>query len=441
MAALELHVLTLAPAGIIRAAGSTPWWQMTSIGLSRNRSEALADGLAVALAASIPWSTSATGVFAALWLLTYITICDFAEIRRVILRPAGGLPLLLIALGAAGMLWAGVSWAERFNGFGSYLKLAFIPLLLCHFNRSERAHHVVIGFLASCTVMLILSWTMFAWVDMPLPFRSKGTGIPVKDYIAQGGMFSICAFIVARFAWDFWRAGSRYFAIACALLAVAFLANIFYVATSRTSLVVVVILLIVFGYRQAHWKGMLGLGLAFLLLMAIAWPSAEYFRERVSLFAEEVQAFHPEGDPTPAGERMEFWKKSIGFIKEAPVFGHGTGSIREQFARAAAGKSGMAGEVSANPHNQIFAVGIQTGIIGIGLLIAMWLAHLMLFQSASVAAWIGLLITVQNIIGSMFNSHLFDFTHGWAYVVGVGIAGGVVLQQTAAAARRPDNTP
>ncbi len=31
-------------------------------------------------------------------------------------------------------------------------------------------------------------------------------------------------------------------------------------------------------------------------------------------------------------------------------------------------------------------------------------------------------------IGSLFNSHLFDFTHGWTYVLGVGIAGGTVLK-------------
>ena len=413
---------------------------MTSIGLSRKRFETLADGFAVALAAALPWSTSATGVFATLWLLTFLAIHEQAAIRRIILRPAGGLPLLLIAVGAAGMLWADVSWAERLDGLGSYLKLAFIPLLMCHFSRSERVHYALGGFIASSAVMLIVSWTMFAWPSMTLPFRPKSPGIPVKDYIAQGAMFTICAFIIIRFAWDFWRAGSRYFAIACVLLAVTFLANIYYVATSRTSLVVIIVLLILFGYRQAGWKGMLGFGAAFLILTAIAWPSAEYFRKRVTLFSEEVQSFRPDGDPTPAGERMEFWKKSIGFMKEAPVFGHGTGSIREQFARAAVGKSGMAAEVSANPHNQILAVGIQTGSVGIALLMAMLVAHLMLFQSASVAAWIGLLITVQNIIGSLFNSHLFDFTHGWVYVVGVGIAGGAVLKQ-AAAARLPDNTP
>jgi O-antigen ligase len=45
---------------------------------------------------------------------------------------------------------------------------------------------------------------------------------------------------------------------------------------------------------------------------------------------------------------------------------------------------------------------------------------------------VGLVVVIQNIVGSLFNSHLFDFTHGWVYVVGVGIAGGVVLKESVA---------
>jgi O-antigen ligase len=43
-------------------------------------------------------------------------------------------------------------------------------------------------------------------------------------------------------------------------------------------------------------------------------------------------------------------------------------------------------------------------------------------------AWIGLMVVVQNIFTSLFNSHIFDFHEGWMYVLGVGIAGGTVLQ-------------
>jgi hypothetical protein len=36
---------------------------------------------------------------------------------------------------------------------------------------------------------------------------------------------------------------------------------------------------------------------------------------------------------------------------------------------------------------------------------------------------------VQNMLSSLFNSHLFDFTEGWIYVLGVGVAGGMALAQ------------
>ena len=57
----------------------------------------------------------------------------------------------------------------------------------------------------------------------------------------------------------------------------------------------------------------------------------------------------------------------------------------------------------------------------------MWLVHLLLFRGEGLVAWIGLLVVVQNIFTSLFNSHLFDFHEGWMYVLGVGVAGGMTL--------------
>jgi O-antigen ligase len=41
----------------------------------------------------------------------------------------------------------------------------------------------------------------------------------------------------------------------------------------------------------------------------------------------------------------------------------------------------------------------------------------------------------QNVIGSLFNNHLFDFTQAWIYMFGVGVAGGMVLSQRLGSAR------
>jgi O-antigen ligase len=62
------------------------------------------------------------------------------------------------------------------------------------------------------------------------------------------------------------------------------------------------------------------------------------------------------------------------------------------------------------------------------VLLAMWFLHLLLFRGPGFANWIGLLVVVQNIVTSLFNSHVFDFHEGWMYVLGVGVAGGMVLK-------------
>ena len=126
---------------------------------------------------------------------------------------------------------------------------------------------------------------------------------------------------------------------------------------------------------------------------------------------------------------LEFLKKSVSFVKTAPLIGHGTGSIGEQFRKAAAGQSGAAGVGSVNPHNQILAVAIQLGLVGAAVLLAMWAAHLALFRGGGLIAWIGLVVVVQNIVSCLFNSHLFDFTQGWLYVFGVGVTGGMALRE------------
>ncbi len=42
------------------------------------------------------------------------------------------------------------------------------------------------------------------------------------------------------------------------------------------------------------------------------------------------------------------------------------------------------------------------------------------------------MVVLQNVFSSLFNSHLFDFHEGWMYVLGVGVAGGMVLRARSA---------
>ena len=149
-------------------------------------------------------------------------------------------------------------------------------------------------------------------------------------------------------------------------------------------------------------------------------------------FVRDYQIYKERDQPTSIGMRLEFWQKSLRFFAEAPIAGHGTGSTRDLFSQAAVGRPGDASaEIFGNPHNQTLNVAVQWGMIGVVVLYTMWLFHLLLFRGDSLVASIGLLVVLQNIFTSLFNSHLFDFHEGWMYVLGVGVAGGMALAQRA----------
>ena len=183
-----------------------------------------------------------------------------------------------------------------------------------------------------------------------------------------------------------------------------------------------------FAFWNFGWKGTIGIAAAGLVAVGL-WLSSAYLRTQVTNIVDEVQRYRSENAITRSGERLEFWRKSTLFVAEAAVIGHGTGSIRELFRRSAIAQSGASAQATANPHNQTFAVAIQLGLVGVAMLYAMWIAHLRMFRGPGLFVWIGLIIVVQNVASSLFNSHLFDFVQGWTYVFGVGVLGGMTLRR------------
>ena len=395
--------------------------------LSRGRLASIADGLVVAVAVSLPWSTSATAILAVLWIVTLIPTLHWVDIRRELAMPAGGLPVLLVGLGIVGMLWADVSLVERWKGLDSFFKLLAIPFLLAQFRRSDRGNWVFAGYLFSCMALLVATAVV---VVTPLaPALIHFDNVLVKNAATQSGEFVICIFGLLFLASETIDGRRWLTTIGIIAIILAMLADILYVSTGRTALATIPILLILFTLKKLKpW----GIALAFggaVLIGLVVWASSPYLRFRTAAIWTEVQKYEATDERTSSGERIEFWKKSIEFVREAPLIGHGTGSIGSLFEKAAAGQTGAAGVAAVNPHNQTFAVAIQLGFVGVITLWAMWIAHLSLFRGNGLAEWIGLVVVAQNIVGSLFNSHLFDFVQGWVYVIGVGVAGGVTLKR------------
>ena len=386
----------------------------------------LADWELVAVAIALPWSTSATAILLVVWLVTLLPTLDLAVFWREVKSPAGGLPVVLWLLGVFGMLWADVSWPDRFAGLGSFHRLLMIPLLLAQFRRSENGRWVLYGFLASAVALLLASWALvFGLVSWQTNHHLDHFGVAVHDVIAQSTIFLICLFALIWPIGELLLNRNWRLAIGLAGLAALFLANLVFVAISRADVVVIPVLIVVLGWRGFGFKGAILACIAAGILAAGAWLGSPYLRGRLQQAVDDVQIYRTTHVHNDIGDHFEFLKKSIAFVREAPVIGHGTGSIPDLFRRSTIGQTGAAAVVSVNPHNQILAVATQLGLVGATVLLGMWLAHYLLFRATDLTAWIGTVVVVENVVSSLSSSHLFDFVHGWLYVLGVGVVGGM----------------
>jgi hypothetical protein len=322
------------------------------------------------------------------------------------------------------MLWADVPWSERFGGLDGFHRLLVIPLLLAQFRRSENGHWVIYGYGGSAMCLLLTSWA-FALIPA---LRTHGNfyGVPVKDYIFQAGEFLICGFVLLGVAAELHKRDPWPAVTILVAAGILFLADDAFVITSRTGILVAPFLALALGWRVSGSKGVAAACLIGVVVAPVLWFSSPHLRSFTLQAVTDMRGYVATNAVSSSGLHLEFLRKSAGIVADAPLLGHGTGSIAEEFRRAAAGESGAAGVVTVNPHNQVFAVAIQLGCLGTAILIAMWIAHFMLFVGGGWVAWAGMAIVIENVVSSTVNSHLFDFSQGWLYVFGVGVTGGMV---------------
>jgi O-antigen ligase len=395
------------------------------------------DRLAMLIAILLPWSTSGVGIAAVLWLIAFVPTVEPRALWRSLARPASALPLLLVALALLGTLWSDASWHDRSHQLGQVAKFLLLPLLIYHFERSPRGIWVFVAFLASCTLLALAS--CIAFLDPNLSAKlyfSRGPYLPtkgvfVKNYIDQGQELSLCAVALAYPVVTLLQEKRVKLALLLAVVALGLVANMMFVVTSRTALVTMPVMLAVFALLHLRWRVAVAMLCAGALLVAAVWFASTTLRATVGKFVADYHQSEQLDNISGMGSRLEYWRKSLTFIADAPLIGHGTGATRGLFERAATGVKGPSSEVVSDPHNQTLNVAVQWGALGVIVLYAMWIAHLLMFRGGGLAGWIGLLVVIQNMLTSLFNSHLFDFAEGWMYVLSVGIAGGLMLRAPA----------
>ena len=401
----------------------------------------IADVFAILAALTLPWSTSLPGIFVLCWLGAVAWVMDWRAYGRNLAQPICYLPLAFAGLAALGMLWSDAAWGARLYAVSPTLKLLVLPGLFYHFERSQRGMWVLVAFLVSCTLLMLVSWIVLIEPGFSLkPVTDRERGIFVKNYIDQSQEFALCAVALAYPIVRLLQANRRWLAMMLVVISLGFIINMSFVIVSRTAMVTIPVMIAVFALLHLKWRTSLAIFCGLVVLAGLAFAASPLLQQKAATVLRDYELYKRANEPTSVGLRLEYWRKSLQFFAASPLVGNGTGSTLGLFQKAAIGRSGKdaTAMVIGNPHNQTLAVAVQWGVAGIVVLYAMWFAHLRLFRGEGLVAWIGLLVVVQNIFTSLFNSHIFDFHEGWMYVLGVGVAGGMMLaarQRNASAER------
>jgi O-antigen ligase len=347
-----------------------------------------------------------------------------------IMTPAAAIPVGLYALIVIGMLWSPTPFAPG-GGVGHYAKLLLIPVAMACAFTPRQGLQIGYGFLAGSLLVLVLSFLSF-FVFLPPPFRHAMDGVPVKDNAVQSGCFALCAFALALGGVSAWVAGNRRRAVAMMILALMFLADIFMIFISKTGVLMTAALVGLFVVQTEGWKRSLLIAAPIVLIAAIALSTSPQAQRRLAEIATDIHAVDSGKGSSEAtlstASRLDFWSKAVEFIGQAPLFGHGTGSTKSLYQSLEATRPSPYGEAVPDPHNQFFAIAIQVGLVGGAILLAMWAVHFSMFVGSSFACAIGQAVVIQNLIGSLFNSHLSTVTQGMLYCLAVGLLGGIVLR-------------
>ncbi len=378
---------------------------------------------AVATAFMIPVSTSGQAIALSIFVLFVALTVEREEWLVTFATPAAAIPVGLFLLILIGMSWSPTPFAPG-GGVAHYAKLLLIPVAMASSFTPRQAFQIGYGFLAGCLVVLVLSFLSF-FILLPPPFRHAMDGVPLKDNAVQSGCFALALGGVSV-----WVGGNRRRAAAMIILALVFLADIFMIFISKTGVLITAALIGLFVVHAEGWRRSLLIAAPIALVVAIALWSSVPAQRRLAEIATDIHAVDDDKGSSEAtlstASRLDFWSKAFEFIKEAPLFGLGTGSTKSLYQSLEATRPSPYGEAVPDPHNQFLAIAIQVGLVGGVILLVMWAVHFSMFIGRSFASAIGQAVVIQNFIGSLFNSHLSTVTQGMLYCLAVGLLGGIV---------------
>jgi O-antigen ligase len=369
----------------------------------------------IAIGISIPISIAVDNVLLVVVLLAWLVGAQYRDkLSFAWAHPVYRAALLLFVLLLAGTLYGNAAPGDAKLYLLKYLDLALIPLLGWAFIAAPSREHGLHALAGGLALVLLVSCAIKVGLIPPNPWLRGTPESPTvfKLRLTQNILTAFSAFL---FAWLCCSARSRIGRIGWGLLGTLAVANIMLMVEGATGYILLVALLLLFGWQRARFRGVaaaVGAAVCAVTLLALI-PGT--FQTRIQQIIHEFRTERADQPAsTSTGFRLEYYRNTLTLIQKQPVMGYGTGGFPAAYAELV---KGTGQSLARNPHNEFMLVTVHIGVFGLTALL--WL----LWQQWRYAPLLptalerGLAqgLVVMTVIISMLNSPLLDHTEGLLY--------------------------
>jgi len=337
--------------------------------------------------------------------------------RRVTMRPLLAHSLIYLAMAAfsVSVLWSAGSDSAIFKSVVQHGNLLIIPLIYFMIRTRREAVLALQTLMIGQIALLLSSWALY--LRFPVPWAQVNLGAPGNEYVVFSSYLdqSIMTAVFCALVWHLQELlGPSHRALKVAAVTALSTVAVFGIFVGRTGYLVAVGLatLGIFWALPRPWRFWAVLTpIVFAGLVGFMAPQA---LERTQLIGTEA-ALHTrteghQGATTSTGIRINFWKSALLSIASNVWIGHGAGSWGGQFD-ALQPDSQQPGYVPTigNPHQEYLLWGVELGIPGVALLVAIfasiWRLSLRFEQQAARATQS---VLVATLIACAVNCSLTD---------------------------------
>jgi len=341
----------------------------------------------------------------------------------------------ILATFAASLAWTSGSQTEALNSLSKYSKLLIIPVFCVLIKSRKEALFAIASFSAVQLFLVLSAWMIFTKLPVPwaLSQFSLSHNVVFSSYLDEGLMSAVFAAVCWHLRALVPGKYGRFLAMTVALLA---LSNVFFVLQGRSAHVVAILLLtLAMTWQLPRKYRPVVIVLPFFLVMVL-YASSTKVQTRLDALKNEVQAFSfKQGvdveSKNSSGIRLHFWHRAVQSISEHPVLGSGAGSWSNEFNRLERIGDAAHDDIQplGNPHQEYLLWGVQLGVPGILLLLALMTSILkdtLSMDTQTARATQSALLALAT--ACLFNSSLYDAQIGDFFCVVFGLLLALGLQ-------------